>query len=100
MSDVGSMIKEIENREPKTENPKPKTRNRELKTINLISTMKKLTTLICTVLIAVTLHAQKTTDVPAFGKVEKAELEMKECEFDKKAEAVVLFDDGEMYCDL
>jgi Domain of Unknown Function with PDB structure (DUF3857)/Transglutaminase-like superfamily len=45
-----------------------------------------------------TASAQKET--PAFGKVDKAELEMKECDFDKNAEAVVLFDVGEVYCSL
>lgn len=34
--------------------------------------------------------------VPVFGKVDKAELEMKQCEFDEKAEALVLLDDGEL----
>ncbi|MGC4103660.1 DUF3857 domain-containing protein [Ferruginibacter sp.] len=42
-------------------------------------------------------NAQKT---PAFGKVEKADLEMKDCDFDNAAEALVLFDVGEVYCDL
>lgn len=46
------------------------------------------------------LPAQKSSDIPAFGKVEKADLEMKTCDFDEKAEAVVLFDAGELYCDL
>ncbi|CAN5375388.1 hypothetical protein BH11BAC3_BH11BAC3_39950 [soil metagenome] len=41
--------------------------------------------------------AQK--DVPAFGKIEKADLEMNECSFDKAAEAMVLFDVGEVFCD-
>ena len=35
-------------------------------------------------------------DLPAFGKVEKADLEMKECDFDEKAEALVLVDEGEL----
>jgi hypothetical protein len=43
--------------------------------------------------------AQQPT-LPAFGKVEKSELEMKECAFDKNAEALVLFDVGEVYCGL
>lgn len=42
--------------------------------------------------------AQK--EIPAFGKVDKADLEMKDCDFDKNAEAVVLFDVGEVYCNL
>src|SRR5262245_14861472 len=45
------------------------------------------------------LAAQKNKnnqDVPSFGKVDKTELEMKECDFDKNAEAVVLIDDAEL----
>lgn len=42
--------------------------------------------------------AQK--EIPAFGKIDKADLEMKDCDFDKNAEAVVLFDVGEVYCNL
>src|ERR1700752_4597140 len=41
---------------------------------------------------------QKAT--PAFGKVEKADLELKQCDFDKNAEAMVLFDVCEIYCNL
>lgn len=40
--------------------------------------------------------AQK--DIPSFGKVDKADLEMKQCSFDEAAEAVVLFDVAEVYC--
>lgn len=57
-------------------------------------------TLACLLAIT-TLHAQKKeSDEPAFGKVDKADLEMKDCSFDPKAEAVVLFDVGELYCDI
>jgi Domain of Unknown Function with PDB structure (DUF3857) len=35
-------------------------------------------------------------NIPAFGKVEKADLEMKECDFDDKAEAMVLLDEGQL----
>jgi hypothetical protein len=42
--------------------------------------------------------AQK--DVPAYGKIDKADLETKECSFDNTAEAMVLFDVGEVYCNL
>lgn len=59
--------------------------------------MKKstlLTLLLCTALFSI---AQKTEpELPAFGKVEKAELEMKECSFDEKAEALVLVDDAQL----
>lgn len=45
---------------------------------------------------SLSLFAQKGNDVPAFGKIDKADLEQKTCEFDDKAEAVVLFDVGEL----
>lgn len=51
-------------------------------------------------LLSLKVSAQKPTDIPAFGKVEKAELEMKECDFDKNAEAIVLFDAAELYCSI
>ena len=35
----------------------------------------------------------------AFGKVDKADLEMKACDFEKDANAEVLFDKGEVYFD-
>ena len=38
----------------------------------------------------------KDSNIPAFGKVEKADLEMKECDFDKNAEAMVMFDKGQL----
>jgi hypothetical protein len=47
----------------------------------------------------ISLAAQKNKnkqDIPAFGKVEKTDLELKECDFDKSAEAVVLIDDAEL----
>lgn len=43
--------------------------------------------------------SQKDKDIPAWGKIEKADLESKVCDFDKDAEAVVLFDVGELVCD-
>ncbi len=46
------------------------------------------------VLAASTLHAQKEKDIPAFGKIEQNEIALTECEFDKNASAVVLFDVG------
>lgn len=49
---------------------------------------------------SLSLLAQKGSDVPGFGKIDKADLEMKTCDFDEKAEAVVLFDVGELYFDL
>lgn len=37
--------------------------------------------------------------LPAFGKIDKADLEMQDCDFDKGAEAVKLIDWGSMYYD-
>lgn len=51
--------------------------------------------LLCTSLSAA---AQKKNDTPAFGKVENADLQIKECDFDPKASAYVLFDVAELYC--
>ncbi|OQP60648.1 hypothetical protein A3860_32115 [Niastella vici] len=63
--------------------------------------MTKVITLLACLAISLASFAQKgNSDVPAFGKVEKADLEMKDCDFDTKAEAMVLFDVGELYCDL
>lgn len=46
----------------------------------------------------VSAQKNKTADpnLPAFGQVEKADLQMKECDFDDKAEAMVILDDGEL----
>src|SRR5687768_5191633 len=62
--------------------------------------MKKMMALAAAVLLTTLTYAQRVKDVPAFGKVEKADLEMKECDFDKSAEAVVLFEVGELYCNI
>lgn len=62
--------------------------------------MRKLISIAVALCMAITLPAQRNSDVPAFGKVEKADLELKECDFDKKADALVLFDAGELYCDI
>ena len=47
--------------------------------------------------LALQVNAQKGQ--PAFGKVDKADLEMKDCDFDKGADALVLIDYGNMYYD-
>ena len=39
---------------------------------------------------------KKEVELPPFGKVDKADLEMKECSFDEKAEALVLLDDAQL----
>ena len=62
--------------------------------------MKKLLHLFAGIIISLSIYGQKNKDkdsnIPAFGKVEKADLEMKECDFDKNAEALVLFDKGQL----
>ncbi|MCG2617805.1 DUF3857 domain-containing protein [Terrimonas sp. NA20] len=39
---------------------------------------------------------KKEAELPAFGKVEKAELQMKECPFEENAEAMVLIDEAQL----
>jgi len=62
--------------------------------------MKKLLHLSVGIIISLSIYGQKNknkdSNIPAFGKVEKADLEMKECDFDKNAEAMVLFDKGQL----
>lgn len=60
--------------------------------------MKKISVLFALIGFSLYACAQKgkKSDIPEFGKVEKADLEMKECDFDKKAEAVVLFETGDL----
>ena len=64
--------------------------------------MKKLLHLSVGIIISLSIYGQKNknkdSNIPAFGKVEKADLEMKECDFDKNAEAMVLFDKGQLDC--
>jgi hypothetical protein len=57
--------------------------------------MKKLIILPALLLVAaVTAIGQKVPDLPAYGKVTKAELELKECSFEKNAAAMMLFTKG------
>ena len=61
--------------------------------------MRKLLITFITILIAVSLTAQKNKkkdSVPAFGTVEKSDLEMKDCDFDNKAPAIILLDEGDL----
>jgi hypothetical protein len=44
--------------------------------------------------------AQKLQSLPNFGKVDKADLVMKECSFDKSAGAMVLFEEAESFLNL
>ncbi len=56
--------------------------------------MKQLFSLALFFLLFTDLSAQSLTKLPAFGKVDKTELEMTECSFDKNASAMVLFNEG------
>ena len=60
--------------------------------------MPKLTVLVITLTLSLSVIAQKNKNkdpnLPVFGSVEKADLEMKKCAFDEKAEAMVLVDEG------
>lgn len=56
--------------------------------------MRKPLSLVALFLLSLTVFAQKNKDIPAFGKIEKADLELKECAIDKDAEAMYLFDQG------
>ena len=62
--------------------------------------MKKLFFSGIIILFTISLMAQKdrksASDIPVFGKVDKADLEMKQCDFDDKAEAMILLDDGQL----
>jgi hypothetical protein len=62
--------------------------------------MKKILILVTFSAFSLCLFSQKEKndqiEIPDFGKVEKASLQIKECDFDKKAGAMVLFDIGVM----
>lgn len=62
--------------------------------------MKKLLLFAFPLFITITLTAQKNKkddpELPPFGKVDKADLEMKQCDFDDKAEALALIDEARM----
>lgn len=58
------------------------------------------TTIISYLLIFIfTISAAAQKGQPSFGKIDKADLEMKDCDFDKGAEALVLIDYGNTYYD-
>lgn len=65
--------------------------------------MNKILFAICVTAFAVTANAQTTPSTTpttqAFGKIDKADLEMKACDFEKDANAEVLFDKGAVYFD-
>jgi hypothetical protein len=61
--------------------------------------MRKTLALMAVIGLSLPVFAQRDKDIPAFGTVEKADLQLKECDFDKDAEAMVLFDAAEAYLD-
>jgi hypothetical protein len=56
-------------------------------------------TICCYLLLIVALQLQAQKGQPAFGKVDKADLLMTDCDFDKGADAMVLIDYGNTYYD-
>jgi hypothetical protein len=56
--------------------------------------MKKITLVFCALLLFLTATSQDK--IPKYGTIDKADLEMKDCDFDPGAEAVELLDIGEM----
>ncbi len=56
--------------------------------------MKRIAIIIFFLFLNCTLHAQDK--IAAFGKIDKADLEMQDCSFDPGAEAVILLDIGEI----
>jgi len=57
----------------------------------------QVTSLLFLMIISLQAWAQKSQ--PGFGKVDKADMEMKDCPFDKGADALVLIDYGNIYYD-
>ncbi|MBD0331425.1 MAG: DUF3857 domain-containing protein [Chitinophagaceae bacterium] len=61
--------------------------------------MRYLNTLgYCLLLFSSAISQKSLHDIPDYGTIDKEQLLMKECDFDKAAEAVVLFDVAEVYC--
>ncbi len=58
--------------------------------------MKPQIYVIALLLLSCSLFAQKDKDIPGWGKIDKADLEMKECDIDKDAVAMILVDKGEV----
>lgn len=59
--------------------------------------MNKLFTLLLLCAVSTTLRAQTVPQAQAYGKVDQADLEMKECDFEKDANAEVLINKGDVY---
>jgi Domain of Unknown Function with PDB structure (DUF3857) len=51
------------------------------------------------ILILFTLNTKAQKQIPEYGKIDKTDLELKDCDFEKGAEAMVLFDVAEVFCD-
>ena len=45
-------------------------------------------------------NAVNAQPIPKFGEIDTAEMQLNRCEFDPEAPAVVLFDNGEFYCNI
>ena len=56
--------------------------------------MKPLATLLALIVLSLTLQAQRDKDIPGWGKIDKADLELKECEFEKDADAMILVENA------
>lgn len=61
--------------------------------------MNKFITLILLAAFFLTANAQTTPTVQPYGKIDQADLEMKACDFEKDANAMVLFDKANVYFD-
>ncbi|MGC4103661.1 DUF3857 domain-containing protein [Ferruginibacter sp.] len=65
--------------------------------VNTTHIKQQLFFVLLTLQVCIHAHAQK--DIPGFGKIDKADLLMKDCDFDKGAEAMILLDWGNFYYD-
>ncbi len=56
--------------------------------------MKPLATLLALIVLTLTLQAQRDKDIPGWGKIDKADLELKQCDFEKDADAMILVENA------
>jgi len=56
--------------------------------------MKPFATLLAIIVLSLTLQAQRDKDIPGWGKIDKADLELKACEFEKDADAMILVENA------
>jgi Domain of Unknown Function with PDB structure (DUF3857) len=61
--------------------------------------MNKIFTLLLLGSLAITVNAQTVPSAQPYGKIDQADLEMKTCDFEKDANAEVLFNKGDVYFD-